>query len=153
VQKQDLRIDPATGKQNVDIRGDFDAMRATIEELKNLEDRLRPAKMDISAAIEKEQEHSHQEWVAWAASWNPDVAQPTYEDPGSLDAVGRKGKGKGSKGDRGKGKGKDRTGKGAGTSTSAARPAYDPSKETCICHDCGQAGHIAWYCPLRKNKL
>ena len=120
-------------------------MRAAVEELKNLEDRSQPAKMDISAAIEKEQEYSHQEWVEWSAGWTPDVAQPTYEDTGSLDAVGRNGKGKGGKGDKGKGKGKGKYGTGAGASTSTDRPAYDPSKETRTCHECGLTGHIAWY--------
>ena len=35
-----------------DIRNDFDKMRKAVDELKNLEERTRPTKMDVSAAVE-----------------------------------------------------------------------------------------------------
>ena len=60
MQKQDPRTDPETCLLlKPDIRGDFDAIRAGVEELRNLENRERQARMDISAAAEKETEWTH----------------------------------------------------------------------------------------------
>ena len=96
-----------------DIRGSFDQLKKAVEELKELEDKSKPVKMELSAVLEKD-DYTAQEWIDYWESGGEEWPAEEWpeEPPPSLDALGRKGKGKGkSKGKDGKGEGK---GKGKG---------------------------------------
>ena len=121
----------------IQARDDLEFMKMAIEDLKVLDEKARPQKMDVSALGEasEEQEFSHAEWQQWTEYCATCEDETGYENP-SLDAIGGKSKGKGKKG-KGKGKGKD---KGKDTT----RTAW---VERRACHGCGVVGHILRDCP------
>ena len=92
----------------VSARVDLEFMKMAIKELKTLENKSRPLKMDVSsvAAVDT---FTHEEWVAWM-EWQGDEEYEEEEQSQSLDAIGGKAQGKG----KGKNKGKDTKGKGKG---------------------------------------
>ena len=105
--KSALRLVPGNAAADhvmAPARADLELMKEVIEELKTLQEKARPQKMDVSSmgALEL---YSHEDWVAWmmAGPW-PGDEEPTCDQEGapSLDAIGGKGKGKG-KGKDGKG--------------------------------------------------
>ena len=135
-------------------RSDFKMMQACVKELKKLEDKARPQKMDVSSAVQLE--YSHQQWVEWMEQGYPDEeAAPAWtEEAPSLDALGKAG-GKGGKGWKGKGKGKggwqgNWKGKGKGKGKDDGGKGQTTWVETRACHNCGETGHLAWQC--RKEK-
>ena len=95
----------------VSARLDLEPMKMAIEELKTLEEKSRPQKMDVSSVAAADA-FTHEEWVAWM-EWQGDKEYEEEAENPSLDAIGGKAKGKGKGNNKGnhdlaKGKGKGR---------------------------------------------
>ena len=147
--------------KNDGSRSDFKKMQTAVRELKKLEDKARPQKMDVSSAIEIE--YSHHRWVDWMEQGCPEEepASAWPEEAPSLDAIGKAG-GKGGKGGwKGKGKGKGKgnwqswqgnsgksKGKGKNNDVGKGQTTW---VETRACHNCGETGHLAWQCTKEKK--
>ena len=137
--------------------------------MKNLEERSRPVKMDISAAaaVDTPWDWTPEEYSNWYAAGCPDdEPEPTYaEEPTpTLDAVGKGGKGKGKgktgkgygnwkggNGNWGGGKGNDwnnKGGKGKGKENGKGAGTWVEKR---ACHNCGEVGHLAWQCTQPKK--
>ena len=92
----------------VSARVDPEFTKMVIEELKSLEGKSRPHKMDV-LSVDAADAFTHEEWVAWMEMQGDEEYEEEAENP-SLDAIGGKAKGKG----KGKKKGKDDLAKGKG---------------------------------------
>ena len=71
-------LGPVPGNPGADpvltsARADFELMNGTIEELKTLDEKARPQRMDVSSMSIPELD-SHEDWVAWmeAGPWPGD---------------------------------------------------------------------------------
>ena len=128
----------------ISARVDLELMKMAVKELKTLEEKARPQKMDVSS-VATPTTLSHEEWVAWMEL----QGEVEYEEEhaaaeaSALDAIGGKAKGQSKTGKtKGKGKGKDKDG---------GRPAWSERR---ACHDCGVVGHMIRDCPAAtKGKV